>query len=353
TLWHSEKPLLRTAPVPLLMLSNTVRHSGLKVVLTGEGADEVFGGYNIFKEAKVRQFWARQPESQARAALTGRLYGYVFRDPRAKHFLKSFFAAGLDGHDDPLFSHRVRWQNTSRIKAFFSEELVAAAGASDVYEQIQASLPDDYEEMDTVAKAQYIETKIFLSSYLLSSQGDRMAMANSLEIRVPFLDYRVIEFMARVPSRWKILGLSEKHILKRALAPVLPGRVCRRHKQPYRAPIANGLLSEGNGDLIAEMLNRRAIESAGLFDAGRVERLLNKARTMPSLGEIDNMALAGVLSSQVIHRRFIEDFSIDAIPAVRLNVVVDRRSGARQGLTEVSPGRPRSAAMPDVLGKGR
>ena len=352
TLWHTEKPLLRTAPVPLLMLSKAVRQSGLKVVLTGEGADEVFGGYNIFKEAKVRQFWARQPESQARAALAGRLYGYVFRDRRAKYFLKSFFASGLDGGHDPLFSHRVRWQNTSRIRAFFSDELGAAVGDSDVYEQIQASLPDEYDRMDTVAKAQYIETKIFLSNYLLSSQGDRMAMANSVEIRLPFLDYRVIEFMARVPSRWKILGLNEKHLLKRALSSILPGRVCRRHKQPYRAPIADGLLTASNRDLIEAMLNRKAIEAAGLFDAGRVQRLLNKARTVPTLGEIDNMALAGVLSSQIIHRQFVDDFSIDAIPALRLDVVIDRRSGARPGVAEMARARRGSAATPNVSHKG-
>jgi asparagine synthase (glutamine-hydrolysing) len=352
TLWHGEKPLLRTAPVPLLMLSKAVREAGLKVVLTGEGADEVFGGYNIFKEAKVRQFWARQPDSEARAALTGRLYGYVFRDQRTKRFLKSFFAGGLDGGSDPLFSHRLRWQNTSRIRAFFSEELRAATAGSDVAAEIQASLPEAYDRMDAVAKAQYLETKIFLSNYLLSSQGDRMAMANSVEIRLPFLDYRVIEFMAKVPSRWKILGLNEKHILKRALGPVLPGRVCRRRKQPYRAPIATGLLGEGCRELALEMLSPRAIESAGLFDAGRVARLLNKAETVQTLGEIDNMALAGVLSSQIIHRQFIEEFSLDAIPAIRLNLVVDRRSGARAGIEEVPSTRAPRAELSHVSRKG-
>lgn len=351
-LWHGEKPLLRTAPIPLLMLSKAVRDAGLKVVLTGEGADEVFGGYNIFKEAKVRQFWARQPDSEARAALTGRLYGYVFRDQRTKRFLKSFFAGSLDGGSDPLFSHRLRWQNTSRIKAFFSEELKAAIGSGDVTAEIQATLPEEYYRMDTVAKAQYLETKIFLSNYLLSSQGDRMAMANSVEIRLPFLDYRVVEFMARVPSRWKILGLNEKHILKRALSPVLPGRICRRRKQPYRAPIVSGLLGEGCRELALEMLSPKAIESAGLFDARRVEKLVNKAETVPMLGEIDNMALAGVLSSQIIHRQFVEDFSLDAIPAIRLNLVVDRRSGARSNIEETPSTRPLRAELSHISDKG-
>lgn len=333
-LWHSEKPVLRTAPVPLMMLSGAVRASGLKVVLTGEGADEVFGGYNIFKEAKVRQFWARQPESLARAALTGRLYGYVFREQRARQLATSFFGAGLDGSDDPLFSHRVRWQNTARIKKFFSSGLRAAVEGNDVYDQVQEHLGEGYDRLDAVARAQHIEMKLFLSNYLLSSQGDRVAMAHSVEIRLPFLDYRVIEFMARVPSRWKLLGLNEKYLLKKVLAPVLPKSVCNRRKQPYRAPIASGLLNDGCSELLGDMLSSRAIESAGLFDAARVERLVRKLRTVSSPGEIDNMALAGILSAQIIHHQFIDAFSEAAIPVVQPDVIIDKRVSARPGISE-------------------
>ncbi len=326
-LWHGEKPILRTAPVPLLMLSKVVRDSGLKVVLTGEGADEVFGGYNIFKEAKVRRFWARQPASGARSALIGQIYGYVFRDQRSKSFLTSFFGAGLDQVHDPLFSHRVRWRNTSRIKTFFSAELRSAANAGDPYELVRESLPDEFYGLDAVAKAQYLEMKLFLSNYLLSSQGDRVAMAHSVEIRLPFLDYRVIEFMSRVPSRWKILGLNEKHILKKALAPSLPIEIWTRRKQPYRAPIVDCLLSGSGSDYTREMLGRRAIDAAGLFDAAKVERLLNKMQTVDSPSEVDSMALAGVLSTQIVHRQFIEQFSAESVSPVRMPLTFDRRRG--------------------------
>ena len=345
-LWHAEKPLLRTAPVPLFMLSKAVRDDGLKVVLTGEGADEVFGGYNIFKEAKVRRFWSRQPDSTARAALTGRLYGYVFRDPRTKHFLKSFFANGLDGGDDPFFSHRLRWNNTSRIKAFFSDELKAVLGERDASEQMRDDLPEGYDRLDTVAKAQYIEMKLFLSNYLLSSQGDRVAMAHSVEIRVPFLDYRVIEFMARVPSRWKLLGLNEKYILKKALAPVLPDSVCQRRKQPYRAPIVHGLLSDDCLEDVMERLSPMAIASAGLFAPERVARLMRKVQTIPNPGEVDSMALAGILSSQIIHHQFVETFSLKSIPVVEPDVIIDKRSKARQGISALGSHQPARRSHP-------
>ncbi len=345
-LWHAEKPVLRTAPVPLLMLSRAVRDSGLKVVLTGEGADEIFGGYNIFKEAKVRQFWARQPASSARAALVGQLYGYVFREERAKSFLNSFFGSGLAQYDDPLFSHMVRWRNTSRIKAFFAAELQSAVASADVYEEIRASLPAGFGPLDAVAKAQYLETKLFLSNYLLSSQGDRVAMANSVEIRLPFLDYRLIEFMARVPSRWKLLGLNEKYLLKKVLAPLLPESICRRSKQPYRAPIVCGLLSQANRDRVMEVLSPRAIASAGLFDADKVDRLLKKMRTVSDPGEVDSMALAGILSSQIIHQQFVEEFCTQAIPLAQLDIVVDRRSGVRPAIAETPSRLPQRAEVP-------
>ncbi len=328
TVWHAEKPVLRTAPVPLLMLSGLVRRGGLKVVLTGEGADEVFGGYSIFKEAKVRRFWAQHPESQMRAALLSRLYDYVFRDRRAKRFLKSFFADDLNHYDDPLFSHRIRWRNTGRIKAFFSGDLNAAAGMDDTSEQIVRGLPDGFDRLDAVAKAQYIEMKIFLSNYLLSSQGDRMAMANSVEIRLPFLDHRLIEFMARVPSRWKVLGLNEKHLLKRSLSEDVPKAIWSRRKQPYRAPIVHGLLSGDAGDFARDMLGRRMIDSAGLFDADKVERLLTKLQTVPNPGEIDSMALAGILSSQIIYDRFIRISPVDSVGEIPLDVIIDRRTAA-------------------------
>jgi asparagine synthase (glutamine-hydrolysing) len=329
TLWHCEKPLLRTAPVPLHMLSGLVRQSGLKVVLTGEGADEVFGGYDIFKEAKVRQFWERRPESAARAALIGQLYGDVFRDQRVRPFLPSFFGKGLSRSDDPLFSHLVRWDNTSRIKTFFSDEVRAAIGPADPYEQIRQSLPRRYHQLDAVTKAQYLETLIFLSNYLLSSQGDRVAMANSVEIRLPFLDYRVIELAAKVPSRWKVLGLDEKHILKKVLAAVLPREIVARRKQPYRAPIVNCLLSGGSRELATELLSDAAIKRVGLFDATKVDKLMRKFQTVKSPGEIDSMALAGILSTQIIHRQFVEDFEARAQRTVEPDLIVDRRAGVR------------------------
>lgn len=327
-LWHCEKPLLRTAPVPLYLLSEVVRKSGYKVVLTGEGADEVFGGYNIFREAKVRRFWARYPDSKSRPELVGKLYPYIFDNPRLKRTLQSFFARGLDQTDDPIFSHFVRWENTGRIKTFFSQETTEAIGQYDGYQQVRESLPQSYSRADDFSKAQYLEMAIFLSNYLLSSQGDRVAMANSVEIRLPFLDPRIVDFAARVPSKWKVLGLREKHILKRSFEGVLPAEITSRPKNPYRAPIRTSLLNNASAEYVADALSPRSLKEAGLFDGGKVTRLLRKAQSTDHLSEIDSMALMGILSSQLIHGQFVRDFPAKPVESVSPTLVVDMRSQA-------------------------
>jgi asparagine synthase (glutamine-hydrolysing) len=318
--WFSEKPLLRTAPVPLYLLSALVRQSGRKVVLTGEGADEVFGGYNIYRENKVRRFWARRPDSSFRHLLVGHLYPYIFKDKRLAGMMKSFFSQGLTNTGDPLYSHLIRWGNTGRIKHLFSDDLRSSLGTYNCIEELRSTLPRDMDRMDAFTKAQYLEMSIFMSNYLLSSQGDRVAMGHSLEIRVPYLDHRLIEFMAKVPSKWKIRGMNEKYILKQVYRGILPQSIASRPKHPYRAPIREGLL---DGDYQGELSERRVM-SDGLFNPSGITALINKMKNTTSPSETDGMALTGVLSSQILSRQYLSDFKIDKTVAVTPTVFVDR-----------------------------
>jgi len=324
--WHCEKPLLRTAPVPLFLLSETVYQSGFKVVLTGEGADEVFGGYNIFREAKVRRFWARDPDSKIRPLLLCRLYPYIFDgNPRMKHFIQSFFGKGLDKVEEPLFSHLIRWENTGRIKTFFSEELKAEIGDYCGYDELKERLPESFDGWDYLSRAQYLEMTIFLSNYLLSSQGDRVAMAHSVETRLPYLDYRLMEFMGRVPSKWKIKVLNEKYILKKAFEGILPERIINRPKHPYRAPVREGLL-RGDVSYIREMLSEHSLEETRLFNVSKVKKLLKKLRNTYQANELEGMALTGILSSQLLYYQFIARPPFDYIRPIQPKIFVDRRN---------------------------
>ena len=324
-LWHGEKPILRTSPIPLFLLSKLVRNNGLKVVLTGEGADEVFGGYNIFREAKIRKFWSCQPDSMKRADLIGYLYPYIFQNQKLKSALQQFFARGLNKLNDPLFSHVIRWANTGRIKTFFSLDLKEQIADYDGFEQIKKMLPDNYDNRDCFSKAQYLEMSIFMSNYLLSSQGDRMAMANSVEIRLPYLDPNVVDFLGQVPSKWKILGLNEKHLLKKAFKKILPETITTRSKHPYRAPIAQSLLRGKSADYTAEMLSETNLKNTGLFDTNKTEKLLAKIKSTGTANEMESMALVGMLSSQILHQKFIEDFPEEGLLPDSIDLLVDRR----------------------------
>ena len=120
--WFAEKPMIRTAPTPLYILSGLVRENNIKVVLTGEGADEIFGGYNIFKEDKIRRFWAKYPNSKMRPTLLSALYPYIAKDPRAKRFWQLFFKKDLTNVQYPYYSHKLRWDNTAHIKKFLNKD---------------------------------------------------------------------------------------------------------------------------------------------------------------------------------------------------------------------------------------
>ena len=308
--WHAEKPLLRTAPAPLYLLSRLVRDQSFKVVLTGEGADEFLGGYDIFKEAKVRRFWARQPTSKCRPLLLKRLYPYLpVLQAQSDAYLKSFFRVRPGDLENPFFSHLPRWEVTAKVKTLFSDDVRSQLANSDPYREAAEELPPHFAAWSGLSRAQYLEADILLPGYILSSQGDRMAMAHSVEGRFPFLDHRVIEFAGRLPARLKLKALNEKYLLKRAVGHLVPESVSQRPKQPYRAPDARSFFDSATrrarGDYVEEALSDENLRLAGLFSPPAVRKLVEKVRTGQAIGARDNMAFVGVLSTQLLVRQFI------------------------------------------------
>jgi asparagine synthase (glutamine-hydrolysing) len=308
-IWHTEKPVLRTAPAPLYLLSQLVRNSGYKVVVTGEGADEVLGGYDIFKETKIRRFWESQPKSKMRPALLRRLYPYlqnIQNQPEA--YRKAFFHINVDPSLQPFFSHIPRWQLTARLKTFFSDATRAQIAADDGYSKVRTRLPRSFTSWNSFCQAQYLETKYLLPGYILSSQGDRMGMAHSVEGRFPFLDHRIVEFASRLPVSLKMKVLNEKFLLKRSAAGLIPPSVMKRHKQPYRAPEACSFLQPAAREYMQELLSAEQIRRDGIFDARSVALLLDKFRRGAAIGIKDNMGLVGIVSTQLLIHRFVNHF---------------------------------------------
>jgi asparagine synthase (glutamine-hydrolysing) len=322
----AEKPTLRTAPAPLLRLSEAVRAAGIKVVLTGEGADEIFGGYDVFKLDAVRRFWARHPESKCRPRLLARLYPYLAHDVgRGGTVLHNVFSVGLTDVEDPLYSHRPRFDQAGRSLArFFGRDFAAVARArGDATAELIERLPPEFDGYSALGRAQHVEVSTFLSGYLLHTQGDRMLMGNSIEGRFPFLDHRLAEFAGRLPDGMKLRGLREKHLLRRAVRSHLPPEITRREKRPYRAPILRAFVGPDTPEWVSELTSPECVREANVFDPAAVEWLMRKCRRNVDAGvsEMDEMALVGVLSTMLLRAQLVARAG-SAAPVVPGRVVV-------------------------------
>ena len=224
--------------------------------------------------------------------------------------------------DAPDYSHAIRWRNNSRSKRIFSPELHAALDRASQADIDLLSFPPGFQSWTPLARAQYLEITIFLSQYLLSAQGDRVAMAHSVEGRMPFLDHRLIEFCNQLPPDFKLRGLQEKYVLKRAVKDWLPKETWRRTKRPYRAPIQRSFFNASTPDYVRELLSPSDVERRGLFEPRAVTRLIQKIERGVPLGESDDMALVGLLSAQLVHQLFVDDYRLRPPISDRENVKV-------------------------------
>lgn len=319
-IWHTETPILRTAPAPLYLLSSLVRRHHYKVVLTGEGADEILGGYDIFKEAKIRAFIKKDITSAIRPLLLKRLYPYLALSPtKSAEFAKEFFYTDALG-DDLFYAHLPRWKTTGRTAVFFTNKL-KRQNFDEAVEKLAARFTGKLAGLDYFSRAQYLESKLLLGNYLLSSQGDRMAMAHSVEGRFPFLDHRVVEFACTIPPNLKMKVLNEKNILKKAMANLLPPSILQRKKQPYMAPDILSFFGGIEPEYIDYYLSSQMVNEAGFFNPRAVEQLLTKCRKRARQGFRENMAFVGILSTQIVYEKFVKNFQID-MPSKLENVKI-------------------------------
>ncbi|MDR0305741.1 MAG: asparagine synthase (glutamine-hydrolyzing) [Chitinispirillales bacterium] len=306
---HAESPLVRTAAAPLFVLSKLAAGSGTKIVLTGEGSDEIFGGYDIFKESAIRRFWARFPDSKIRPQLLRRTYPFIQGAATSGTFWQLFFKQGLTELNDPFYSHRLRWNNTGRVKKFCSDELIQNFDEENhVYGELNEYLDPEMKRWDPLCQAQYLEIVLFMSGVLLTTQGDRMLASNSISGRFPFLDHRVIEFAHTIPPRFKLNLLNEKYILKAAFNDILPKSICSRVKQPYRAPISR-CFTKNNNTLSSYMLSAENLSRSPFFNAEAVNNLMKKAQRGVHIGEVEQIAIAAVASTELLEHIFVKNKS--------------------------------------------
>jgi asparagine synthase (glutamine-hydrolysing) len=303
--WHTELPQLRAGPISMLLLSQSVNQHHFKAVLTGEGADEFFMGYDIFKETAIRRFMSRKPESSLRRLLVQRLYSYL-PDRDKLRGLEIVLQEDLEQSGHPFFSHSFRWKNTARLQGYFLPEIRAEFSYYQTEEHLLEIMPSSFSEWSWSAKAQTLEIITFLTPYLLASQGDRVAMANAVEGRFPFLDHRLVEFANSLPINLKLRSLKkDKYVLRKVAAKFLPAEIAERPKFPYRAPIQDIFRSKAFADS-EELLSEDNLKATGLFSTQAVHKLLKKVKDDKVLSEMEQMALMGIVTTQSWHHSFIQ-----------------------------------------------
>ena len=253
---HAECHLFRTAPIPMYLLAKYVKEKGHKVVFTGEGADEILLGYDLFGETKIRNFWSKFPNSKTRPELLKKLYYYLpqFKNTRYFEITKEFYKKNLENLNTDFYSHQTRWDQYFMIKSFFNldEEIYEK---KTLEENLLNFMPKNFFKSSMIRKAQLIEIDTLLTGYLLCSQGDRMTMAHGVEGRYPYLDDIFTNELAEISSNTKAPALKLKNILRQTFKKYLPENIVFRPKFAYQAPEARVFFdNKKNSSIIDEFI---------------------------------------------------------------------------------------------------
>jgi asparagine synthase (glutamine-hydrolysing) len=305
-IYHTERPIANAHVIAKFLLSRAVRDSGIRVVLSGEGSDEIFAGYPHFRRDLV-------------------LHSGNGNDPAERARLLAELEAANDVSAGTLLPRRaVGLESVQRILGFVpaqleswaeigtgllevaADDFVAEFAGRDTYRVVLSCLDvgRQLSGRDPVNQALYVWGKTMLPNYILSCVGDRMEMAHSVEGRLPFMDHHVAETAAQMPVAMKIRGLTEKYVLREAARPVLTETVYRRQKHPFMAPPA---MVQQDGMLYAfiqDTLRSDILDGPGIYDRAKTTALLD---TLPSMDDAErgraDMLLMWMTSLCLLHER--------------------------------------------------
>ena len=297
SVYHSETPLFRTAPIPMMLLSKKVKEEGLKFILSGEGADEMLLGYDIFKLPKIYNFINRNQDSNFRYYILKNLYNHLpqYQNKKYLKLISTIYSnKNLFTKDYPY--HYYRWGNNLKLMSIFSKNINVSINKS------LSLINSLINEKQKLGKAQQIEKQTLLSNYLLSSQGDRMLMANSIEGRYPYLDKELVNLVTNMPNHLKLNYLKEKFILKKAFEKDIPNVIKNRNKFPYQAPDMSAL---ADNDTTKEMLSDKNLKNSNLYSKSFIKKLYNKFSTKKKLySNFDNTAFTLIFSTLTLINQF-------------------------------------------------
>lgn len=317
-LWHAETPTVSTEAAALFLLAGQVRRHS-KVVLTGEGADEAFAGYQAFRQARTLHPLTRAGLGGVRAAarrLLARHYG-------TESLLPGDDRIGLVREHLGCFpAQTIEWEfyraSVLPVLAPAYREALAGDGQWDGF----AFDRDAVRGRHRLNQSLYVGYRVMLPNYLLGPHGDRLFAGNSVEGRYPFLDRRVVEYAATIPPGLKIRRGREKHALRRAARSWLPDTIAARPKTRFTMPFGTPFVAKGAPGLYGHLLAPDTLRDFGYFDPAGVRRVVDAIRRPPSAsgprGYLERLglgiALTLVCSTQLWHHLYIDRQDVPATP---------------------------------------
>jgi asparagine synthase (glutamine-hydrolysing) len=311
TVWHAERTFYNTLGVAKWCMSRHVRDAGYKTVITGEGSDELFGGYPAFKRDMFLHGLSHEPESVRRE--------YEEALERSNRVFKGAILAEESQHH-PAWedlcgftpSWIQSWIATSEIaRPLLSKSLQEEIGDYDPVAEIASRIsPDQVRGRHPLDQAQYTWSKTMLEGQILNWGGDRVDMANSMESRPAFLDHHVAETATRIPPHYRIKGNIEKYVLREAMKGVLPEVLYKREKFAFMAPPAHTDEAKQAkvNDLIDEYLSPETVGAAGLLDPEGLNQFLREYRedSDPTSLVRKDALLNHLLCLHILHRQYVE-----------------------------------------------
>ncbi|MFI5071714.1 MAG: asparagine synthase (glutamine-hydrolyzing) [Terriglobales bacterium] len=296
-IWHMEEPVCEPPAVAMYYVSQLARKF-VKVLISGEGGDEGFGGYQIYRNL----LWLERLKSVLKPMNGIVSKGLLRLNPYLKSSQIERFAPLLNMPFESYYH-----SGTSNAANFFKQNLDTLYSdefAPHVDRERSVNIVKKYlqnsEDRDLVNRMLYVDTKTWLVDDLLL-KADKMTMANSLELRVPFLDHKILEFAASLPGKYKVHGFTTKYILKRVLSNRVPQEILNRKKVGFPVPY-NAWLRTDLKDWIRDLLLDRETLQRGYFNRNCIERLISQNT---ALGGSYSKELFSLAVLELWHREFL------------------------------------------------
>ena len=291
--WHHDEPFADVSSIPTYVVSKMAREH-VTVVLSGDGGDEVFAGYERYAIHKRREVFERIPGA-ARRGMMLPLSHALPRFTPGKNYLRNIALDPAARYVDSLafFDEKTK----RRLLSDQAARLLRQHDSTAAFRQL-FNVPTSPERIDHLI---YLDSKTYLPGDILA-KVDRMSMAHSIETRAPLLDHKLIEYVQTIPGSLKLHGMETKHILKRAVAGLVPDEIIHRQKKGFNVPIRQWFKRELK-DLLNDTLSDQRTRERGLLNARAVRALVNEHQ----LGRRDHARqLWGLLTLELWHRAFID-----------------------------------------------